>query len=1075
MAASAFSIVAVFICLMILGLVMLPSLPFRSRSSAELPAITVRVATKEHLTPGIVENEVTNKLEQVLSRIENVKSISSYSYSNMGDIRLELTDKADIESVRFNVALAIRNCWDDIRDVARYPSVSVSKLDGTRTTFMTYAVISGQSMEDLVRFVKKDVVDVLSIVKGVGDVWATGGEGEWYTLEYDTRQLSELGLSANDLAEVIKSLNSDISLGMVPSIEEEGKEMIRRISLHSDGNLDDIMAATVATKTGDHIPLSSLIGIVDHSSTEASNIRINGKNTIFVNISAQKNASEITVGENVRKAMEKIMEKLPPETTIQLRTDDSVKIKKELENIIVRSSLTFLILAIFVILSVRQFRVVLMIMISLAASLLIGVIGYKLFGVEMNMYALAGISLSLSVMVDNSIVMADSLIRRGEVNMFQPMLAATMTTIGAMTVVLFLDNGTQLILKDVALITIINLGVSLLTASVLVPALGTRMNVQPGSGKRRRGKRFRKIFSDGLGVYSKVIAFLSRHKAIVMTVVVLTFGLPLYLMPREMERGKTGAKLYNKIFGTEKYNDKIKPVINKYLGGSLFQLHTKSGKKSSIKDTRDPSEINIGVILPQGAQDGMLDIPVRGMESLLSTIPGIEKFETTINGNEKASMVITFEKDAVSAGLPMTVRKMIIDRALVTSGLTWSVNGPGEERFTNTPGWVSRDNSFLMKGYNYSDLLRYASQVVDSISENIRVRDVAIGAGMYGNPSHNIEYSIRFSPLGLDGSGVSLNRAGGALLNNLGSGEMLLRNAAGGKAGVILRQASDPDHDIWEMMNGYLETGDRAIKLSEIAGLQSYVSPMEVVKTDQQYVVNIAFNFKGDYGAVDRLIKRTIDSFSESLPMGYSIEYRSYRHQEEKGMPFYVVIIIIAIIYMTASVISDSLFQPLAIIMTIPVSFIGMFFTFAYLGLPFGEGAAAALILLAGLTVNAGIYLAAEYNGIRKRRPSLAPQNAFTKALARKSMPIFLTILSTILGFLPFVVGNDDKEGFWFTFSMGTIAGLGASFIGVYLLLPALLLKGRKGKKRKGKRKREMIKTATRKLFSLIKLKKASK
>ncbi len=1061
-AASAFSIVAVFICLMILGLVMLPTLPFRSRSSAELPAITVRVGTKGHLTPGIVENEVTNKLEQVLSRIENVKSITSYSYSNVGDIRMELTDKADIESVRFNVALAIRNIWDEIKDVAYYPSVTVSKIDGTRNTFMTYAIISGQSMDDLVRFVKKDVVDVLSIVKGVGNVSATGGEGEWYTLEFFPKQLSELGVTAGNIAEVIKSLNSDISLGIVPSIEDGGMEMNRRISLHTDGGLDDIMAASVATRTGDLIPLSSLLGVVDHSTTEASNIRINGKNTILVNISAQKNASEITVGENVRKAMDKIKEKLPPDTVIQLRTDDSVKIKKELENIIVRSSLTFLILAIFVILSVRQFRVVLMIMISLGASLLIGVIGYKLFGVEMNMYALAGISLSLSVMVDNSIVMADSLIRRGEVSMFQPMLAATMTTIGAMTVVLFLDNGTQLILKDVALITIINLGVSLLTASVLVPALGSRMNIAMKSGKRKYGRRTRMLFSKGLSGYGKTISFLSRHKVIVLTVVVLVFGLPLYLMPREMERGKTGAKLYNKIFGTEKYNDKIKPLVNKYLGGSLFQLHTKGGKKSSsFGDTRKPEEIYIGVSLPQGAQEGMLDIPVRGMESFLSTMPGIEKFETNISGNENASMVITFEKDAVAAGVPMTVRKLIVDRALVTSGLTWSVNGPGDERFTNTPGRISRDNSFLMKGYNYSDLLRYAEQVVDSISENIRVRDVAIGAGLFGDPSHNIEYSLKFSPLGLDGAGISLNRAGNAVSNDLGNGAIQLRNAAGGKAGVILKQASDPGHDLWEMMNGYLQMGEKSIKLSEMAGLQGYVSPMEVVKTDQQYIVNIAFNFKGDYGAVDRLIKRTIDSFSEILPMGYSIEYRSYRQQEEKGMPFYVVIIIIAIIYMTASVISDSLFQPLAIIMTIPVSFIGMFFTFAYMGLPFEEGAAAALILLAGLTVNAGIYLAAEYNGIRKRRPALAPQKAFTKALARKSMPIFLTILSTILGFLPFVVSNDDKEGFWFTFSMGTIAGLAASFIGVYFLLPALLLKGRKKRKRKRKRK----------LISLLKLK----
>ena len=127
----------------------------------------------------------------------------------------------------------------------------------------------------------------------------------------------------------------------------------------------------------------------------------------------------------------------------------------------------------------------------------------------------------------------------------------------------------------------------------------------------------------------------------------------------------------------------------------------------------------------------------------------------------------------------------------------------------------------------------------------------------------------------------------------------------------------------------------------------------------------------------------------------------------------------------------------------IPISYIGVFLTFYLFGLNFDQGGFASFVLLCGITVNASIYILNEYNSIRKRYPLLSDVQAYTKAWNSKIIPIFLTVVSTILGFIPFMIGQ-GKEAFWFPLAAGTIGGLIASILGIFMFLPIFSLKNRK-------------------------------
>ncbi|MPM41109.1 Multidrug resistance protein MdtC [bioreactor metagenome] len=247
--------------------------------------------------------------------------------------------------------------------------------------------------------------------------------------------------------------------------------------------------------------------------------------------------------------------------------------------------------------------------------------------------------------------------------------------------------------------------------------------------------------------------------------------------------------------------------------------------------------------------------------------------------------------------------------------------------------------------------------------------------------------------------------------------------------------------------------GNRFYKLGEVAGIDKGQAPQEVAKENQQYRLVLQYEYIGSLLLGDKVLDRELKEFNEQLPMGYSARressYQGWGKQDNNQ--YFLIGLLVAIIFVTTSILFNSLKQPFAVIFIIPVSFIGIFLTFYWFKLNFDQGGFASFILLSGLTVNASIYILNDFNRIRKQKPLLSPVRAYLKAWNSKIVPIFLTIISTILGFTPFMIGT-QKEGFWFPLAAGTIGGLIMSVIGIWILLPLLLTKRDTGVRRKNEK-----------------------
>ena len=186
----------------------------------------------------------------------------------------------------------------------------------------------------------------------------------------------------------------------------------------------------------------------------------------------------------------------------------------------------------------------------------------------------------------------------------------------------------------------------------------------------------------------------------------------------------------------------------------------------------------------------------------------------------------------------------------------------------------------------------------------------------------------------------------------------------------------------------------------------------------------LQYDYIGSHEQGRKLLKKDLDAFNAGLPMGYMAEdeQQSWSWGKKDNKLYALLLLVITIIFV------------------IPISYIGVFLTFYLFGLNFDQGGFASFVLLCGITVNASIYIMNEYNDVRHRFPKLVPVRAFVKAWNSKIIPIFLTVVSTILGFIPFMVGT-GKEAFWFPLAAGTIGGLVMSVIGIFIFLPIFTLK----------------------------------
>lgn len=373
-----------------------------------------------------------------------------------------------------------------------------------------------------------------------------------------------------------------------------------------------------------------------------------------------------------------------------------------------------------------------------------------------------------------------------------------------------------------------------------------------------------------------------------------------------------------------------------------------------------------------------------------------------------------------------------------------------DQGFSNNVRESAGSFRIKMVGYNYDELFAWAEKLKEKLLSHRRIKEVQLKSEFSWWKDDYQEFYYHLNKDAMVQAGVEARILFESVRpifgRNMEIGSVVTEQ---GVEHIKLFSRQSEERDIWAMQ--YFPYGIRNgqfYKLSDLAVVEKGQMPQEVAKENQQYRLCLQYEYIGSSEMGRKLQQQDLEDFNKQLSMGYKAEAEGnyWGWGSGRNGQYLLLLLVIAIIFFITSILFNSLKQPLAIIFVIPVSYIGVFLTFYSFGLNFDQGGFASFILLCGITVNASIYILNEYNSICCSFPKLSPLRAYIKAWNAKVVPIFLTVVSTILGFIPFMVGA-EKEGFWFPLAVGTIGGLGLSVIGIFFYLPVWVLKKRELKR----------------------------
>lgn len=1021
-----FSIIVIALCLSIIGVALLPILPLKLSPSKKLNSISVSFSM-QNANSKIVESEVTSRLEALFARVRGIEEISSTSENGCGNIHMKFAKHTDIEAVRFEISTIVRQAWGDLPAGVSFPSIYVnSSDDDAQRPFLVYTINSLSSTSEIQQKAEEVFKTGFADINGVSSVTIYGAEPMEWQLTYDIDKLQLLGLTEQNIADALSRYKYTTTAGQY---------IIKTDVDNSSLDLDHIF---VSLPDSSYITLDRLVKMKYLEARATSYFRVNGLNSIYLSLRATENANQMTLQSECKERIALLKQNLPVGFELHKSYDATEYIEAELDKIYLRSGFTVFILLIFIVITTLSWRSVLVVVCSLICNLAIAVIVYYLLDVELQLYSLAGITISLNLIIDNTIIMYDHWRREHNLKAILPIIAATLTTIGALCIVFFLENRLRLNLYDFSVVIIVNLAISIFTSLWLVPSLMLLCGVD--KEKRQEYPIRRKTIDFLSKVYALIVDFVCRFKPWFYVAAILGFGFPLFLLPKEIESDSIGSRIYNKTFGSEIYQKSIRPITDVALGGSL-RLFVEKVYNGSYWSNSDEVVLTVAATLPYGSTIEQMDELIRKMEGYLTGFEEIKQFQTEIKSGQRAQIDIYFTNKAQHTSFPYILKSNIVSKAQQLGGGSWSVFGLPDNGFNNEVRQSTGQYIMSLYGYNYETLTQWADSIKKHLLTNKRIKEVFINSQPSYYKSDYVEYHLVPNLEYMAHQRITTAQLFYALnhifVNDVQCG--MVWNGSNNEA-IKLCTNQSREYDIWALMNTPVVLGNQQYKINQLCTFTKVQAPQSIEKINQQYRLYLQYDYIGSSMMGNKISEATDSIYTIKMPIGYKVEYRqrSFFWRLEDSQQYWLLGLVVAIIFFITSILFNSLRMPFVVIGIIPVSYIGLFLTFYLFGINFDQGGFAAMVLLCGITVNAGIYIVNETMKVKKQNSQITLKSAYLQAFKVKVIPIMLTILSTVLGFIPFMIG--EKEGVWFTLASGTIGGLFFSLIGIFFFLPAFFL-----------------------------------
>ncbi|QKV20183.1 efflux RND transporter permease subunit [Oricola thermophila] len=490
----------------IAGLAALSSVEVREMPDVDQPVLSVTIDW-DGAAPETVDTEVTSVVEDALTQLDGLEGISSTSSYGRSRLTIDLADGTDIDTAANEVSELLTRAERQLPDGIDDPTVT--KNDSDSQPIMRLALLGTASMAELTELAEGIVSDRLSAIEGVAEVQVMGSQENEFRVEVDLTAMVGRGLELDDVEAALQTLRIDTALG---DLDSDSQSVLLR-SADPEVTADTIADLRIDTHTrvGD-------IALVQYTADEKDVIaRVDGQSSVGIGVVRQSLGNTLAISQQAREAVEDLQTELPDGVRLVIVADDGIFVEQSIDEVTATIALAVLIVVAVIFAFLRSWRAVLIPTVTIPLSLAGTIAAIWLAGFSVNTITLLALVLATGMVVDDSIVVVENIVRRrhlglgahaaaaaGTNEVFFAVISTTATLAAVFIPISFLPGQAGGIFAEFGFVLAFCVTLSSFVALTLAPALAARLD--PGGTGRVTEEEDEKRSRRGVtGLYLKLV------------------------------------------------------------------------------------------------------------------------------------------------------------------------------------------------------------------------------------------------------------------------------------------------------------------------------------------------------------------------------------------------------------------------------------------------------------------------------------------------------------------------------------------------------------------------------------------
>lgn len=971
------------LCVAILGALAMVQMPIHLRPKAEYPVLTITTRLADSNAEE-VELLITKPLEDGVSDVPGIRKLDSVSRSGESQITLQFHVGRDLNEATLEVRSRLRRVAASFPRDTRSPVMT--RYNPSDTPMAVLAITGGHSPEETGEWADRFLRTQLSRIDGVGTVVVSSPALPEIVVECDAQRLRALDLTVREVAHAIETGHKSLPAGL---IHADGKRTAVRTTGHL-ATTEDISGQPVrATELGGVITVGELCRVRRDVVESEGSARLNGKPLVTMSIFKATDADLAGTWKAVNTKIQEIQAQAADgHPVIQVVFNESEELEKTLSRLGTIVPVTALLTGTVLFLFLGTLSSTLIVMTAIPFSLSLSLLFMYLLGIRLDLLSLSGLTLGLGILVDNSIVVIESISRRldqglpsreavvaGADEVALPLFLSTLTTVGVFLPVIFLSREIRLFFVGFSWAVSLSLAASLMASLVLIPALFLYLGTQA-----RQGKGLARMLSDLSGPYSRLLSVVQRRRRTVLLGAALFLGVCAYIA----------------------------------LGLSFRQAET--GKIFAYKV--------VVVSQPGTAREFSEDIAAIIERGLLS-LPYVTRTYTEIKGSQ---VNLTISLDPEKCGddpgdeLNRRVKSLVGDRPVQVHVMGAGGHGKGRQ--------ISLD----IQGNDVAGLVSLQRSILGSLMSVQGVQDVVV---RQGNPVPVVGFIVRHGEVGY--RGVHAQNLSHHIRSHL-TGPLAARVPEGDRLVDVRVRAVREAGEGLEAIEDVRVRSDWGglLPLSELATPMGRLEPTDLHRLNRRPVLGMTVVLPKDEDplSVAQRMSEALDRLG--LPPGFNYvmgeEIRDILRMRKEMMT--AVAVGLVLIYLVLTMATESFVLPFVIMTAVPFAGGGVVLASWLLGFSISLPVYVGMVILCGLVINVNIVMVHAIDD--RRLAGACLEEAVESGALRRLRPILMTVMTTVGGALPLIFDTGRGSEIWRPLALALSAGVAVSAVFSLVLTPTL-------------------------------------